>query len=101
MNKVFATDCDVLTGEEKEKCDVVFGSIRFLSEAKIVFNVADKLSRDVRIIFCNHQEAQYNSCTHVSERLANLLILRNCKDGDDVTDIVKGILYDEILCRRS
>jgi hypothetical protein len=75
--------------ERQNIANVAFGSIRFPYEAEMVFSVAKIMGKDVKIIFCNHCELEFNPDTHSSEILAHQMILRGCKDGDDITTLVK------------
>lgn len=80
-----------LPEEKRDYCNIAFGSVRFGVEARMVFNVSKILNKEVNLIFCNHFEQKYNSNVHVSEQLANHLILLGFNDGDDVTQAVKEI----------
>src|SRR5574344_1485370 len=42
-----------LPEEERDYCDIAFGSVRFGVEAKMVFSVADVIGKEVNLIFCN------------------------------------------------
>jgi hypothetical protein len=75
--------------ERQNTANVAFGSIRYPYEAEMVFSVAKIMGKDVKIIFCNHHEAEFNPDTHSSEILAHQMILRGCKDGDDITALIK------------
>ena len=75
--------------ERQNTANVAFGSIRYPYEAEMVFSVAKIMGKDVKIIFCNHNEAEFNPDTHSSEILAHQMILRGCKDGDDITTLIK------------
>lgn len=75
--------------ERQNTANVAFGSIRYPYEAEMVFSVAKITGKDVKIIFCNHNEVKFNPDTHISEILAHRMILRGCKDGDDITALIK------------
>ena len=75
--------------ERQNTANVAFGSIRYPYEAEMVFSVAKIIGKEVKIIFCNHHDAEFNPDTHSSETLAHQMILRGCKDGDDITTLVK------------
>lgn len=75
----------------KRECDIAFGSVRFKVEAEAVFNAAAMLEKQVKLIFCNFHEVDYNPDVHVSESLAHELISLGYEDGDDVTQAVKEI----------
>ena len=75
--------------ERQNTANVAFGSIRYPNEAEMVFSVAKTMGKDVKIIFCNYHEAEFNPDTHSSEILAHQMILKGCKDGDDITSLIK------------
>ena len=75
--------------ERQNTANVAFGSIRYPYEAEMVFSVAKIMGKEVKIIFCNHHEVEFNPDTHSSEILAHQMILRGCKDGDDITALIK------------
>ena len=84
-----------LTEEEKEKCDIVFGSVRFPMEVKTVFSVANRLNKEVQFIFCDYHSKNYSpNIEHISEGLAHDCISAGFKDGDDITEY----LYDRYCC---
>lgn len=75
--------------ERQNTANVAFGSIRYSYEAETVFNVAKIIRKDVKIIFCNYHDSKFNPDTHISEILAHQMILRGCKHGDDITELIK------------
>ena len=71
---------------------IAFGSVRFESEIRMLFSVADLMNKDVKLIFCNHFNEEFNPSVHISESLAHQLILRDAEDGEDVTQIIR-VMY--------
>ena len=70
---------------------IAFGSVRFEPEIRMLFSIADIINKEVKIVFCNHFNTEFNPRVHISENLAHQLILRNAKDGDDVTQIIRSM----------
>lgn len=77
---------------EISKCDVIFGSLRFLYEAEELFKIASKMEKEVEIIFCDYHSDVYEINNHESEKLAQRLIDAGCKNGDNVTEIIKSYI---------
>lgn len=75
--------------EDSNCCDVIFGSLRFPCEARAVFETAAKTGKQVKIIFCNHQSSLYELNNHISEKFARYFVEFGCKDGEDITELVK------------
>ena len=73
-----------------EKCNVIISSVRFISETKVLFDVAKMYESDkVKITFCNYNKVEYTtSPLHESEALSNHLLGLGCFDGEDITDIM-------------
>lgn len=71
--------------EQLRLSNVVFGSLRFLCEAAALFEVAEKLGKEVRIIFCNYKSNKYELNDHVSEAFARHFVELGYKDGMDIT----------------
>lgn len=74
---------------EAHDCDIVFGSLRFDCEAKALFKVAEATGKEVEIIFCDFHSDTYELNDHISEKFAQYFISLGCKDGDDITQLVK------------
>ena len=75
---------------ERDNCDILFGSLRFIYEAKEMFRVAAETGKEAQIILCDYHSDAYEINNHESERLAQSLIGIGRHDGDDVTDIIQA-----------
>ena len=82
--------------EQAHACDIVFGSLRFDCEAEALFQVAASTSKEVEIIFCNFKSDKYELNDHVSEDFARYFLDKGCKDGENITDLVKEKLHGRI-----
>lgn len=82
--------------EQAHACDIVFGSLRFDCEAEALFQVAASTSKEVEIIFCNFKSDKYELNDHVSEDFARYFLNKGCKDGENITDLVKEKLNGKI-----
>lgn len=82
--------------EQAHACDIVFGSLRFDCEAEALFQVAASTSKEVEIIFCNFKSDKYELNDHVSEDFARYFLDKGCKDGENITDLVKEKLNGRI-----
>lgn len=82
--------------EQAHACDIVFGSLRFDCEAEALFQVAASTSKEVEIIFCNFKSDKYELNDHVSEDFARYFLNKGCKDGENITDLVKEKLNGRI-----
>lgn len=82
--------------EQAHTCDIVFGSLRFDCEAEALFQVAASTSKEVEIIFCNFKSDKYELNDHVSEDFARYFLDKGCKDGENITDLVKEKLHGRI-----
>lgn len=78
-----------MSDEDAEACDIVFGSLRFDCEAEAIFRVAEWADKEVKIYFCNYHSDSYELSDHVSEKFAQYFLSLGCKDGDDITELVK------------
>ena len=78
-----------MSESEAHDCDIVFGSLRFDCEAEALFKVAETTGKEVQIIFCDFHSDSYELNDHVSEKFAQYFIGLGCKDGDDITQLVK------------
>lgn len=78
-----------MSEEDAEICDIVFGSLRFDCEAEAIFKVAEATDKEVQIYFCNYHSDAYELSDHVSEKFAQYFLSLGCKDGDDITELVK------------
>lgn len=86
-----------LDEKDKEYCDIMFGSVRFLHEAEAVISVAEKLGMEVKFIFCDYHSPAYEINDHVSEMFAQHFIKEGFKDSDDVTERVKLMMYGSCI----
>lgn len=86
-----------LEEDEKSNCDIVFGSVRFLHEAEAVISVARTLNMKVKFIFCDYHSLAYEINDHVSEMFAQHFLKEGYKDGDDVTEHVKLMMYGSCI----
>lgn len=82
--------------DKRGLCDIVFGSLRFDCEAAQLFNLSKATEKEVEIIFCNFKSDKYELNDHVSEDFARYFLDKGCKDGDDITELVKEKLYGRI-----
>lgn len=78
-----------MSEEDAEICDIVFGSLRFDCEAEAIFKVAEATGKEVKIYFCDYHSDSYELNDHVSEKFAQYFLSLGCKDGDDITELVK------------
>lgn len=78
-----------MSESEAHDCDIVFGSLRFDCEAEALFKVAKTTGKEVQIIFCDFHSDSYELNDHISEKFAQYFIGLGCKDGDDITELVK------------
>lgn len=78
-----------MSEQDALSCDIVFGSLRFDCEAEAIFKVAEVTGKEVQIIFCDFHSDSYELNGHVSEKFAQYFIGLGCKDGDDITELVK------------
>lgn len=78
-----------MSEREAHDCDIVFGSLRFDCEADALFKVSETTGKEVQIIFCDFHSDSYELSDHVSEKFAQHFIGLGCKDGDDITQLVK------------
>lgn len=78
-----------MSDEDAYTCDIVFGSLRFDCEAAAIFRVADLIGKEVKIYFCDYHSDSYELNDHVSEKFAQYFLSLGCKDGDDITELVK------------
>lgn len=85
-----------LSKKEAEECNVIFGSLRFACEAKSLFEVSKILEKEVKIIFCDYHSPTYEINDHVSEHFAQFFLNQGCKDGQDITQKVKELVYGRI-----
>ena len=88
-NDIYRKYWSIDNEEERLKSVIAFGSVRFQEEVEMVFTIAKLLNKEVELKFCNYKNEKYDANVHISERLAHGLIIRNFKDGDDVTLAVK------------
>lgn len=70
-------------------CDIVFGSLRFDCEAEALFKVAETTGKEVKIIFCDFHSGSYELNNHISEKFARYFLSLGCKDGEDITELIK------------
>lgn len=75
--------------DKRGLCDIVFGSLRFDCEAEAIFKVAEATGKEVKIYFCDYHSDSYELNDHVSEKFAQYFLSLGCKDGDDITELVK------------
>lgn len=69
---------------------VLFGSVRFNYEARAVFNLAHRMGVSPHFIFCDYPSPSYNDAIqHPSEQFAQGILKMGCRDGQDITKIVK------------
>lgn len=86
----FVFDCwNKMSDEDADACDIVFGSLRFDCEAEAIFRVAEWAGKEVKIYFCDYHSDAYELSDHVSEKFAQYFLSLGCKDGDDITKLVK------------
>ena len=86
-----------MTIEESAACDVVFGSLRFPIEAQAIFRFSASCGKEVEIIFCDYHSDSYEINSHVSEKFAQTFLSLGCKDGENITELVKKELrYEKI-----
>lgn len=85
-----------MTREQGDAIKVVFGSVRFPIEAKVLFNLGEKMDREVEIIFCDYKSSVYELFPHVSEEFAQRFIKMGYKDGDNITEEVRKIVQEEL-----
>lgn len=78
-----------MSEEDALMCDIVFGSLRFDCEAEAIFKVAEATGKEVQIYFCDYHSDSYELNDHVSEKFAQHFLSLGCKDGDDITELVK------------
>jgi hypothetical protein len=78
-----------MSEEDALMCDIVFGSLRFDCEAEAIFKVAEATGKEVQIYFCDYHSDSYELNDHVSEKFAQYFLSLGCKDGDDITELVK------------
>lgn len=78
-----------MSEEDAEICDIVFGSLRFDCEAEAIFKVAEATGKEVKIYFCDYHSDSYELNDHASEKFAQYFLSLGCKDGDDITELVK------------
>lgn len=78
-----------MSEEDKNSCDIVFGSLRFECEVKALFKVAEITGKEIQIIFCDFYSNSYELNDHISEKFAQYFLSLGCKDGDDITQLVK------------
>jgi len=98
-NDIISTLNHISIGMTKEQGDaikIVFGSVRFPIEAKVLFDLAAKMDREVEIIFCDYKSSVYELFPHVSEKFAQRFIEMGYKDGDNITDVVREIVEKEV-----
>ncbi len=79
--------------EERNRCTIALGSVRFPIEVNVIFTIAEILNKEVELLFCNYHNEKFCPNVHISEELAHSLIFKGYKDGDIVTDEVKN-MYD-------
>lgn len=84
-----------LSSEEAVRANIVFGSLRFLDEAKNVLLLGKLTKKEVRIIFCDYKSGSYELNDHESEKLARYFVTDGYKDGDDITDVIIKLIEDE------
>lgn len=78
-----------MSEEDALMCDIVFGSLRFDCEAEAIFKVAEATGKEVQIYFCDYHSDSYELNDHISEKFAQYFLSLGCKDGDDITELVK------------
>lgn len=78
-----------MSEDKAYECDIVFGSLRFDYEAEAIFKVAELTGKEVKILFCDYHSETYELNDHISEKFAQYFISLGCKDGDDITQLVK------------
>lgn len=78
-----------MSEEDAEICDIVFGSLRFDCEAEAIFKVAEATGKEVQIYFCDYHSGSYELNDHISEKFAQYFLSLGCKDGDNITELVK------------
>ena len=81
--------------EDAYRANIVFGSVRFLEEVEVIFDIAKMTSKEVEIIFCNFKSDKYELNNHTSELLARHFVELGFKDGDDITEQLYEMLVDE------
>lgn len=84
-----------LPDEDAYRANIVFGSVRFLEEVEVIFDIAKMTSKEVEIIFCNFKSGKYELNNHTSELLARHFVELGFKDGDDITEQLYEMLVDE------
>lgn len=77
-------------------CEILFGSVRFDFEAKVIFDLAQSTGKDVTIYFCDYHSERYELSDHKSEKFAQYFLNLGCKDGEDITSLVKEKIYGRI-----
>ena len=79
--------------EDISNCVIVFGSIRFLCEARIVFLLSSFAGKPAHIYFTNYQSQNYSIMEHESEKLAQEF-LPYCDDMQNITNLMKRKLEE-------
>ena len=54
------------------------------------------IEKEVEIIFCNFKSGKYELNDHVSEDFARYFLNKGCKDGENITELVKEKLHGRI-----
>lgn len=73
---------------------LIFGSVRYLCEAKVLFDLGKTTGKEVQIMFMDFHSSNYNpTFDHESEHFAQKLLKSGCVHGQDITQIVKEIIY--------
>jgi hypothetical protein len=86
--------CLIYPTAKIEEMTITFGSVRFLCEAQVVFDVATLTDKEPVIIFCNHKSDSYELNDHVSEAFARHFVDLGYKDGQDITAEVRRLLLN-------
>lgn len=86
--------CLIYPTAKIEEMTITFGSVRFLCEAQVVFDVATLTDKEPVIIFCNHKSDSYELNDHVSEAFARHFVDLGYKDGQDITTEVRRLLLN-------
>jgi hypothetical protein len=70
-----------------------FGGVNLYEEAlgniDYMFKVAEATGKEVKIYFCDYHSDSYELNDHISEKFAQYFLSLGCKDGDDITELVK------------
>lgn len=75
--------------------DIIIYDCRYLNEAKVIFELIDKYQVIPYFYFVDYKSNRYELRKDDSEYFAQYFVEQKCKDGENITEKVRKLLYDE------